>query len=561
MVPEETPEEEIAFDKCIPYRDAPTYIEEAIHRGKRFEVCTVRQKKLADLPLGNLFWLLKAALAKSQGAQVVVTDFYDNRKTPNESVVELMRILGLNREEQEEKNATLRKAEDVERNMDFWSRFCTYVREHREEQETWETIGTVKEGILAVLDAEEGAETVPESMQRFLEEMSVWVEAIDEDAVQVLHHEKENTQWVRRLYPEAKKRFVQVELPFKNEYRGKYKEDKDGVAVIHQRRFQDLSSKLAQTEEDFTEDEDPKFYEFLFQELITVLNRKNERIGSNDPLEYQYNPEVLHDTDVNLVPRAWLQAYPNHPEAENIRKMLQSEISVETMRDLVALDPSLLPFYLDTLTSASNDETEEEGRARLKDEEQEERYFEGLLLLNKRQRKKGGSLTRITSGLSQLSQTGREKIFTNPKLRDLSLSTEVSTAELGEFWMSLFGDPELIRDPRLYTHPAVDRLAKELGPDDPAWSALKGKYFELMCEDLPAMVGFACPLIKRLLTEWSREEGGAPFRTIISAQRSKADRDYYQNVFIRESDANKRNRFKKHFESLLGVSLGEDFPR
>lgn len=243
-------------------------------KGKEFQFCTVRQPTVRGLSMGTLYWLLQARRVLDSGSSVAVTDFYDDKKSDGSAVIKLAEALqipkGRNR---------IKPAEDVQRNMYAWRLFCDYIRAHRDEGSTWGVIGTMDEGIDAVL-ASEGYD-VPASMERFLEELSVWSLGIDDTrAVQVFHHEDETTEWTMRLFPNASKNFLKVALPMANEFRGKYKValEGGGEATV-QRRVGDLAAKLAEPNDvNKGEGEGAElklFYKILFNELVEALKSRD----------------------------------------------------------------------------------------------------------------------------------------------------------------------------------------------------------------------------------------------------------------------------------------------
>ncbi len=67
-------------------------------------------------------------------------------------------------------------------------------------------IGTVRAGIEKVIGST-GFE-IPAELSRFANELAVWSRNIDDpDVVQIMNHEEEATEWVRRLFPGAQKNF------------------------------------------------------------------------------------------------------------------------------------------------------------------------------------------------------------------------------------------------------------------------------------------------------------------------------------------------------------------
>ncbi|MBU1019433.1 MAG: hypothetical protein ABII07_03740 [Patescibacteria group bacterium] len=261
------------FDKKIPFREIDQAIAQEDLRGMSVQVCTVRQKNMEDIALGNVFWLLQAAKARNQGAEVVVTDFYDKQGSDNQGIRDFMDLIGM-------KDVELERAEDVPRDMDAWRRFCDFVNENPDE--SMEIAGTVK----GVRDCVEGVlksdQVCPQGdeFKRFIEEFSVWVRNINSGMLQWFHHEVEMTRFSKAACADSDKQFWQFELPINNEYRGKY--DKDGL--ISHFRLKDLPEKLALGEK--LEGFDPEtareyaaFYRRILDDLLNVLGDYCQRFG------------------------------------------------------------------------------------------------------------------------------------------------------------------------------------------------------------------------------------------------------------------------------------------
>lgn len=506
------------FDHEIDYTDASAYLQEQPLQGQRFEVCTVRQRDLKDLPLGDLIWLLYAAQARHQGAAVTVTDFYDKPGTPHHSVVALMEIVGLSPGE----DVTFRRAEDVPRNDAFWRRFCDYVRTHREESETWETIGTIREGILSLLETE--GYDVPTTLDRFLEELSVWVESLDADAIQILNHETETTAWVRRLYASFRKRFLRIALPFENEYRGKYRQVTPGAEpIIHQRRIRDLFDKLTQPPEAFTSDEDPAFYRHLFDQLIQALSRKHT--ASSDASSPEPDESTIED------------------DSDPADFYDDSEQLIQA--DLLALDPKLLAYYLQT-HQKSLEAYIEDDRAFHKD------WVASVIAMHRAQRRQGPArLMEVFDSLKRLDLRP-EIVLVDRDFENFLSSPEIPVEELADLWNSGLEKSYFRSHPRRLGHPAADRVAKELPSETPSWTRLRDCVLEQLKSDLPVQGGLDCPLVNRVLTELAAENPAA-IHSIFEAHAAQA-RTSYLDFHLQSQLDRAYERFRAHVQQLVGIS-------
>ncbi|MCX6733955.1 MAG: hypothetical protein NTX63_04020 [Candidatus Peregrinibacteria bacterium] len=476
------------FNREIPFQD----FDPKLLEGKKVQVCTVRQAQLSDLSLGSLFWVLKAFQVKEAGGTQMITDFYDKRDSGNTGMVELLQQLGV---QGEHGAAAPERAEDVQRDMSTWQRFCDYVRAHAEEVEVWKTIGTVRQGIDQVIGSE--SYEVPQSLERFLEELSVWVRDIDSpNAVQLLHHEAETTEWVRRLFPDAQKEFWKIDLPVVNEYRGKYRDVLDSEALgencIVQRRVQDLAEKLAFKGLSGSSEEQDAWYQQMFDDLIEALETVNTKLIIDD-----WVPPDSGD----------------YVAIECVQKVLVS---------LHNIDPKLIPFYLLRLTPAQLE------YARLPDEDfSHGRRFpaghhsydppvgftQGVVLIGEAElRKPNPSLRPLHPFIPFLKNAHMRELHYPQALDSLLLSEKFSITDLAEFWIEVLKDRhDIAMIPSMYTYPIADKLALSMDIPEPLWNQIRDTYFSALC-GMALDGGFTrnsvfkgdfreIPMIKRVLKE------------------------------------------------------------
>jgi len=475
------------FNREIPFQDFdPTLLE-----GKKVQVCTVRQAQLSDLSLGSLFWALKAFQAKEVGGAQMITDFYDKKDSKNAGTAELLGQLGMS----DGTGTSFERAEDVQRDMSAWQKFCDYVRAHAEEVEVWKTIGTVRQGIGQVIGSE--SYEVPQSLERFLEELSVWARDIDSpDAVQLLHHEVETTEWVRRLFPDAQKEFWKIDLPVVNEYRGKYRDVLDSEALgensIVQRRVQDLAEKLACKGLGGSSEEQDAWYQQMFDDLIEALETVNTK-------------SILDD---------WVP-----PDAGDYVAIACAQ---KVLDSLNTIDPKLTPFYLLRLTPAQLE------YVRLPDEDfSHDRKFpeghhsydppvgftQGVVLIGEAElRKPNPSLRPLHPFIPFLKNANMRELHYPQALDSLLLSEKFSITDLAEFWIEVLKSRhEIYGLPTLYTHPIVDKLANSSDLPEPLWNQIRDIYFSALV-GLSLNTNFGSnsvfkgdfreiPMIKRVLRE------------------------------------------------------------
>ena len=438
------------FDRVVHYEDIDSALEQDLS-GQTVQICTVRQSKLSDVALGNLYWLLQAGKARQRGAKVMVTDFYDRPGSSNQGILKLMAILHLSGD-----GVQFRRAEDVPRDEQLWQDISAHIHKNGEAGLTWAMIGHVGDGIREVLN--DSPEDIPSSMDRLIEELSVWVDGIDDESVvQLMNHEVQSTTWVRRLRAKVKKHFWNVKLPFVNEYRGRYKDVTGPDPVIIQRRLQDLSGKLAIGRTGGEEDEHASFYEALFHDLVGYLTEEGRRRAKYD----WDNPETL---------------------------LLQA---------LVDLDPKLLDFYL-------SDKDPEKIYPRDVLEAHPAATLETALQIGRAELEaKEPSLKRIIAFASIAS----DKWLNSRKLTTLLLDSRFSASELCELWDAILSsrDLEITRD--VFTHPVSDKLAA-LSPEiSPAWRRIRDR---LISDDNHIRLGqaiqkasdpLAVPMIKAIFDD------------------------------------------------------------
>ena len=131
------------FDREVEFHELDQELPDDM-TGKTFHICTVRQEKLKDLPIGDLYWILQAFKARERNAEIVVTDFYDKPNSSNDGLRKLLGMVDMCRVEDGtdsfDPSVNFRRAEDVPRNFDVWRMFTDYVRAHSDEMDQWQSI-------------------------------------------------------------------------------------------------------------------------------------------------------------------------------------------------------------------------------------------------------------------------------------------------------------------------------------------------------------------------------------------------------------------------------------
>ncbi len=458
------------FDRRGTYQEFDKNLEQDL-RGQTFQVCTVRQRRLKDVALGNLFWLLQAAKAKRRGADVVVTDFYDKRDSSNQGILELMEILGMNDAE----GVTFRRAEDIQDGF-LWADLSAHIREVGEDGLEWAMIGKVRQGIRDVLKA---PWMIPESMNRLLEELSVWIDGIDSDSVvQLMNHEKETMRWVRALRPEARKQYWRVALPFQNEYRGRYRDVTGPEPEIIQRRTQDLAGKLAIGRTGGQPEEHAEFYETLFRDLVSELDSRfrdeADRHEFRGPVEYKYTH----------VPRQIVGA-------------------------IMRIDPRLALFLIGIF------ETDDEGTEPVKlvgnsisrnknDKKLRSKIIEGIKMIGDAELAgESPSLERViaTAGIF-----AHDDLVYDKGLNTMLLDERWDINELADYWIKFVENCNDLRQPKFWVHPVAVKLATAENLSDEKWLKLRkvyqGEIFGNHSGWLPLFSNpLEMPVVKRVIDE------------------------------------------------------------
>lgn len=462
---------EILFDQQLDYKELTPHLKKTAATEatqdlseREFHVCTVRQKTMGDISIGNVFWLLQALKAKQMGAKVVVTDFYDTRGSDNTGVVEFMNCIRLLDQKGTDESVDLRRAEDVEKDPALWKTFCDYVRANTERQDEWEIIGeSVREGIDEVIA---GAEyTVPPSLERLFEELAVWVDGIDKPGViQLLNHEEETTAWVRRLFASAQKKFWQIAVPFVNEYRGieNVPREIDGKrsTLKIRLRLKDLYKKLAGADRDSEEEERFEFYEQLFSYFVEALEK---------------GIVVYEESGV------------------------EPDVAEEITRYLKKIDPRLIPFLL---------------FHHMPNEEHREWFRRDLELVG---RQLGESLSEIAKTelkgpnpslrkLAQIAPALPTNSFLDKSLVTTLLDDRFDIDELCDLWINLIPPRELgTQNLSPWGHPIMTKLAKDPNLSDTKWKALKEVCYQaLTVKDVwPPKIKdlVSIPIVQRILKE------------------------------------------------------------
>lgn len=477
------------FDREMPFEEAGQAIADEDLQGRAVQVCTVRQEEMGDIALGNVFWLLQAAKAQAQGANVTVTDFYDRPDTANTGITDFMKIL-------EMEDVTFERAEDVPRDMDAWQMFCDFVRANADEMETWETIGTIRDGIDKVIASGEGYD-VPTEMVRFLEEFSVWVRNIDSGAVQLLNHEREMTGFARRVYPDAKKEFWCVSLPINNEYRGQYNEDGN----IRRFRLKDLPQKLALGEqlEGYSAEKAADyalFYKGLLADIVGIIKAKIDAEEAKDMarLGEDYEPDSSYalnslvakiaDIDYRLIPF-----------------FVDEFVDVEQVAE-IDLDPYSVDDPMDR----------GEGPINL--------YVDGVAMVVEAELASGNpNLDRVRKMIVPYAAdsiaSGRG--YRRPSLDNALLSDDMPIEELTKYWLDFIKcaewDERRGGDIAIFEHPIARKIAASLGGSDATWEEIKSVYIDhLSGESFPGGKNYDLAVINRIMDELFFEDPEVLYR-------------------------------------------------
>lgn len=441
-------EERDLFDKVLPY-DGMEEAMEPDMTGQTIQVCTVRQPKLRDVAIGNLYWLVQAHKARRRGAEVVVTDFYDKAGSNNQGTLDLLSVLGM----RDDEKVHFRRAEDVPRDLSLWLDVVQHIRQQGLEALEWAQVGKVTEGLTDVLESAD--DSVPDSMQRLIEELSVWVDGIDDEAViQLVNHERQSTTWVLTLRERVRKQFWNLQLPFENEYRGRYQDLDGDTPVIIQRRIQDLAGKLAEK----PDPADPKqsiFYHQLFTDLVVELRSLYKPKSYNSTVPATAYRNLDHELD---------DEYDDEDEEEVSYGLLISDTQEHffVANQLAQLDPRLPVFYF-----LDHPELVGEYIAMI---HSKKAAVQGVvagveLLIEAESSSPEISLDRLHSIIPFVGMG-------NKKLQSLLVNERVHPQTLCSFWLNLVGSSV---SPSSFTHPAADKIAR-LHTDHVLWPNIRDAY-------------------------------------------------------------------------------------
>ncbi len=204
------------FDERMNFRDFAHQITHKKCEGKNVHVNTVRHgEKYGDTPIGNLWWLAVAKLHQLHGANVRIVDFYNDPPSNSADIEQLCKQFDF-----DPKATSLYRAEDFPFDEDLFSHICHFVEQNRSAIDSLEIFPQIREGFTAVKNGD--YETAKKHLKRLVEELKVFLLLHDsENGELLLNHERVTPSLIKTMYPEVRKRIVQIPLPKGfNEFRG-----------------------------------------------------------------------------------------------------------------------------------------------------------------------------------------------------------------------------------------------------------------------------------------------------------------------------------------------------
>jgi hypothetical protein len=267
------------FDGRIQFDNLKTECaENGRQEGNTYQINVVRWgTDMNSTPLGNLWWVAVARLQEVLGANIEVNGFYTgNPPKHNNDINEMREKTGL-------KTDHLYPAESFGWNEVIFRDLSGFIETNRgtfsallreaEDDSNRPILATPgfrgsKSGIQAVVDGD--IDTARNELYRLVEELHVFMHGHDDKNTHLLlNHERLSPALLRLLYPDMRKRFVNVALPKNfNEFRG----GKGEVKKLFQRTIKR------------PENEDEQHYQSFARALVDVLSiNKRGHLDVDDP--------------------------------------------------------------------------------------------------------------------------------------------------------------------------------------------------------------------------------------------------------------------------------------